>query len=320
VRERRARVFAGLVALMPLAVLLSLSVGGGLGEGAILRMRLTRVLVAALVGAALSVSGVILQAVLRNPLAEPFILGISAGGGLGAVAAIVLGVAASLGFWSVPACSFLGAVGTIFLVYGLARVGGRVPTHSLLLSGVVVGAVFGSLLMFIVDVAGSREDVHGLQSVVWWLLGDLEVLHAEIVHVLAGVVALGVVAAVCFSRDLNLMVLGEEPAAHLGLHVERMKVAFFVMSSLVTAASVAACGLIGFVGLIVPHIIRLIIGPDHRVLVPAAALGGASFLMLADAVGRAALPARGVPIGVVTAFLGGPFFLFLLRRGRRRWG
>ena len=314
-KRRQTIVLWLLILALPLAALTGITLGfGSLSTPGILALRVTRVSVALLVGAALSVAGVILQAVLRNPLADPYVLGISAGGGLGAVLVIVILPAAVL--WQ-PAAAFAGAVLTIFLVYSLARVGGRVPVHSLLLSGVVVGAVLGSLLMFLVSVSNARE----MKEAIWWLLGDLGVRDIGMLGMLGGAVVVGVGAAVLFGRDLNVMALGEEPAAHLGLHVERMKIVFFVISSLITAATVATCGLIGFVGLIVPHILRRLVGPDHRRLVPACALGGAAFLVLADTLARVVRQPLEVPIGVVTAFLGGPFFLFLLRRGRRRtWG
>jgi iron complex transport system permease protein len=317
-KQKTLWVLIGLLLLLPISVGLTVFIGlGDVHNPAILHLRLARVLGAGLAGAALAVSGAILQAILRNPLADPYVLGISAGGGLGATLMIVVGGVAALGTWSVPAAAFAGSVATIFLVYALARKGGKAPAHSLLLSGVVVGAVFGSLMMFMV----STMKAETLHSVTGWLLGDTEIQHAPILYVLIAAVAAGIGVALLFSRDLNVMVLGEEPAAHLGLHVERVKKMFFVLSSLVTGATVAACGLIGFVGLIVPHMVRMAIGPDHRYLIPASVLGGASFLILADLVAHVVMPPEVVPIGVITAFIGGPFFIFLLRRRKRAyWG
>jgi iron complex transport system permease protein len=192
-----------------------------------------------------------------------------------------------------------------------------VQIHSLLLSGVIVGAVFSSLLLFLIYTSQATT----MHSIMGWLLGDTEVQYTQLIIVMAATVAIALALAQIFSRDLNVMVLGEEPAAHLGLHVERVKKMFFVLSSVVTGATVAACGLIGFVGLIVPHMVRLLIGPDHRYLIPASAVGGAAFLILADTLARVILTPQVVPIGVVTAFLGGPFFIFLLRRRKRAyWG
>jgi iron complex transport system permease protein len=214
------------------------------------------------------------------------------------------------GVWGVPALAFAGALCTIFLVYALARTAsGAVPVPTLLLSGVIVGAVLSSILMFIVATSDSEK----LHNVMWWLLGSLQALDWRPLEISAPAVAVGLLMAMLLSRDLNVMTLGEEPAAHLGLNVEQTKKLFFLVASLMTGATVAACGLIGFVGLIVPHIVRLVIGPDHRRLVPASALAGATFLVLADSFARSVLPVE-IPIGVVTAFLGGPFFLFILRR------
>jgi iron complex transport system permease protein len=281
-----------------------------MAQSSIVRLRCARILLALVTGAALSASGVIFQAILRNPLAEPYVLGISSGAGLGAALAIVFGLHAA-GAWTLPGMAFAGALGTILLVYALARTAaGGIPAPTLLLSGAIVHAVLGSLLMFLVSVTPS-EDLH---NVVWWLLGNLQVFDWQLLRVVAMVVVAGLAMTVLCARDLNLLALGEEPAAHLGLHVERTVKVFFLVASLMTGATVAACGLIGFVGLIVPHAVRLIVGPDHRRLVPASALAGAAFLVLADSFARTAMAPLEIPIGVITAMLGGPFFLFLLRR------
>jgi iron complex transport system permease protein len=276
----------------------------------IIEMRVARILLAVIAGAGLSVAGVIFQSLLRNPLADPYVLGVSSGSGLGAALAILFGLSA-IGVWTLPAMAFVGALGTIVLVYALARTSaGVIPVHTLLLSGAIVNAVLGSMLMFLVSVAPSQD----LHNVVWWLLGSLQVFDWRLLRIVGVVVAVGFAISVVLARDLNLMTLGEETAAHLGLNVEQTKRLFFVVASLMTGATVAACGLIGFVGLIVPHIMRIAIGPDHRRLVPASALAGAAFLVLADTFARTVKPPIEVPIGVITAFLGGPFFLFLLRR------
>ena len=286
------------------------------GSG-IIRLRLARILLAVVAGAGLSVAGVVFQALLRNPLAEPYVLGVSSGAGLGAAFAIILG-AGILGAWTLPAMAFAGAIGTIFLVYTLARsADGTVPVHTLLLSGVIISAVFGSILMFIVSTYGTEN----LHNVIWWLLGNLQIFDWSLLRVASIVVICGVAISILFARDLNVMTLGEEPATHLGVSVEHTKKLFFLVASLMTGAIVAACGLIGFVGLIVPHSVRLIVGPDHRRLVPASALTGAIFLVLTDSFARTVNAPMEIPIGVVTAFLGGPFFLFLLRQRKRSyWG
>ena len=327
-KRKRILVLVVLLLLLAAAVAASLLLGvadltgpDGAINRDVLSLRLSRVWLALVVGAGLSVAGVMLQAVLRNPLAEPYLLGVSAGGGLGAALALALGVTAA-GSLMVTGYAFLGAIGTIFLVYALARVGGRVPIHNLLLAGVVVGAMFGSILMFLVSISNTNM----LRDIIGWLLGNLEVARWSDHYAVTVAVVLGVGLAMVFRRDLNVMLLGEEPAAHLGLRVERMKKFFFILGSLVTAAAVATCGIIGFVGLIVPHVMRMILGADHRYLVPGAALAGALFLVVTDAFARnilrlTPLGAAVIPIGVVTAILGGPFFLYLLRRRRKGyWG
>jgi iron complex transport system permease protein len=316
--KKSLMVYGGLLAALAAACTIALFVGAvhvPLSEmrgSRIIELRLARILLGAIAGGGLSVAGVIFQSLLRNPLAEPYVLGVSSGSGLGAALAILLGMNA-LGVWTLPGMAFAGALGTILLVYALAETGaGAIPVHTLLLSGAIVNAVLASLLMFLVSVAPS-EDLH---SVVWWLLGSLQVLDWPLLRVAGGVVAAGLVVCVLLARDLNLMTLGEEAAAHLGLNVEQTKKLFFIVASLMTGATVAACGLIGFVGLIVPHTVRLLVGPDHRRLVPASALAGAAFLVLADSFARVVIAPKEIPIGVITAFLGGPFFLFLLKRKR----
>lgn len=311
-------IHGALLAALAAACLLSLFAGAvrvpveEMLRSGIVRLRLARMALSIVAGAGLSVAGVIFQAILQNPLAEPYVLGVSSGAGLGAALAIVLGLSAA-GAWTVPATAFAGALGTIVLVYALARTtAGAAPAQTLLLSGVVVNAVFSSMLMFLVSTAPSEE----MHSVVWWLLGSLQTFDWQLLRVVAAVVGAGLLLTLLFARDLNLMTLGEEPAVHLGLDVRWTRGLFLMAASLMTGATVAACGLIGFVGLIVPHSVRLAIGPDHRRLVLASALAGAAFLVLADSLARTAIAPVEIPIGVITAFLGGPFFLFLLRRRR----
>lgn len=284
-------------------------------ESGIIRLRAARIALAIVAGAGLSVAGVVFQALLRNPLAEPYVLGVSSGAGLGAAIAIILG-AGVFGVWTLPTMAFIGAIVTILLVYSIAQSsGGAVPVHTLLLSGVIVSAVLGSILMFIVSICPAEN----LHNVVWWLLGNLQIFDWPLLRIVSAVVVTGVVITILLARDLNVMTLGEEPAAHLGLEVEQTKKVFFIVASVMTGATVAACGLIGFVGLIVPHTVRLMIGPDHRRLVPASALAGAVFLVLTDIFARTVIAPVEIPIGVVTAFLGGPFFLYLLRRRKQSY-
>jgi iron complex transport system permease protein len=276
----------------------------------IIRLRVARILLAIVVGAGLSVSGAVFQALLRNPLAEPYILGVSSGAGLGATSAIVLGMG-TLSIWSVPAMAFCGSIITIMVVYRLAREpNGVVPVYTLLLAGVIVNAALSSVLMFIVSSSSSDE----LHNVIWWLLGNLQIFDWQLLQLVSVVILLSLAVVIAMSHKLNIITLGEEPASHLGLNVEATKKIFFLLASLMTASAVAACGLIGFVGLIIPHCVRLAIGPDHRKLVLASAITGAIFLVLADSFARTIMDSTEIPIGVVTTFIGGPFFLFLLKR------
>lgn len=320
-RRKGWLVYGTMLAALLCACLLSLFAGavrvsaGEFLQSPIVRLRVARILLAIVAGAGLSVAGVIFQALLRNPLAEPYVLGVSSGAGLGAAVAIILGFGV-LGTWMLPATAFAGALGAIVLVYAMAREpDGTLPVQTLLLSGVIVSAVLGSVLMFLV----SSSPAESLHDVVWWLLGNLQIFDWGLLRIIAAVVLAGVLLTVLLARDLNVMTLGEEGAAHLGLHVKRTRMVFFLAGSLVTAAAVAGCGLIGFVGLIVPHSVRLALGPDHRRLVPASALAGATFLVLADAFARTVIAPVEIPIGVVTSLLGGPFFLFLLRRRRHSY-
>ena len=306
--------FGLLVSLVGVA-LLSLLVGStGLWDGdlAIMKLRLGNMLLAAVAGAGLSVAGAVLQGVLRNPLADPYVLGMSGGAGLGYGLVVITG-AVWLGSWVLPAGAFAGALATMVLVYLLAKTGSTIPVTTLLLAGVIMGAMTGALLMFIVSI-GSYEQMHDL---VWWMLGSLQVTDWKLPLLVAGVVLVGIALACVFSRELNVMVLGEEEARFLGVRVELAKRLFFIIASLMTGAVVSACGLIGFVGLIVPHAVRLAIGPDNRTLIPVSAIVGAGFLILANTFAQVIIAPRLLPIGVVTAFLGGPFFIYLLRQRRR---
>lgn len=318
--KSKTNVFAWLVILLLIIIPISIFVGmvwisplGLINERAmdIIKLRSLRIILGFLCGASLSVAGCVLQGLLRNPLAEPYVLGVSSGAALGAVSCIVLGLSGSwFGIGMLPLMAFLGAVLTIILVYNLAKIDGQVPLPSLLLSGVIVGAVFASLLMFIISTSESRA-VH---NIVWWLLGNLEVFDVKLLIITAIITIVGIGACYLFWRDLNIITLGEEPASHLGIEVQNLKKILFILASLLTAACVAACGLIGFVGLIVPHTMRLIVGPNHRVLIPSSALAGGVFLIISDLLARTIFPPAGVPIGVITALIGGPFFIFLLRR------
>lgn len=279
----------------------------------ILQLRLPRIILGGLVGAGLATAGTAFQAILRNPLADPYVIGVSAGAGLGATLGIILGMNTYiLGFSTVPALAFLGAVITVALVYGLARMGSGVSISSLLLAGVAVGAFLTACISLLL-VFYRRN----LDEVVFWLMGGLAGRGWRQVWNMVPYVLLGLAVLRLLARNLNLMTLGEEHAAYLGVEVARTKNLTLAAGSLLAAAAVAVSGVIGFVGLMIPHMARMIIGGDHRRLIPFAALFGAAFMMAADTIARVALAPLEIPVGVITALCGGPFFLWLLRRRGR---
>lgn len=283
---------------------------GGLGDTLIVGVRLPRVLLAAVVGAALAGAGVLYQALFRNPLADPYILGVSSGAGLGAMIAIVATAhATALRFGAVPLAAFTGALLTIALVVKLASLRGRLEATSLLLAGVAVSYVLAAMTSFLMVFA--REQ---MAQVVFWMMGGLGSASWGYLAMVAPMFALGIAVPLVFTRDLNLMLLGDERAGQLGVPVERFRIIVLAAASLLTAAAVAVAGLIGFVGLMTPHIVRLVLGPDHRSLLPASVLTGAIVLVLADLVARVILAPVEIPVGIVTAVLGGPFFIYLLVR------
>ncbi|MGH0031330.1 MAG: FecCD family ABC transporter permease [Myxococcota bacterium] len=274
------------------------------------RVRVPRAVLAALVGASLAVSGVLFQALLRNPLADPFVLGVSGGAAVGGIAALALGV----GYAAVPPAAFAGAVLTTVVLYAVAGVGGRVSGTHLLLTGVVFNAFASAAIVFLASLAGLTEGA----SIFLWLIGSLSAARIDIAGFVALFLAGGVVAAWASARNLNLLALGEESAQQLGVDVARQQRVLLVSTSLMVGAAVAVAGLVGFVGLIIPHLLRLALGPDHRLLVPASALGGAAFLVLCDTLARTLLGGRELPVGAITALAGGPLFLYLLRRHHAR--
>jgi iron complex transport system permease protein len=328
-RASRAAVVAALLAAAVFSAVLGLLVGGsalGMGEalGALTGgggetarsivwdLRAPRVALGFLVGGALAVSGAALQALVRNPLADPYLLGLSGGASLGAVVAIAAGVAS---VWAMPLAAFLGALLTIAAVYRLALVaGGRLDSRVLLLAGVVVGAFAGALTSGILSVTESVR----VRSAMLWLLGGLGGVGWAGVAALAAysVPALFVLARE--ARSLNLLALGDEPAQHLGADVARTRRRVYVAASLLTAAAVAAAGIIGFVGLAIPHLIRMVRGQDYRGLLPSSFVLGGSFLVLADAGARTVFAPLELPVGVITAVVGVPLFAVLLRRTAAR--
>ena len=272
-------------------------------------VRLPRIFFAGIVGASLSLGGLVFQAILRNPLADPYILGISGGSALGAIIGIVIG--ASSFYLGIPLLAFMGALVTVFLVFVMAG-GTRGPLldNSLLLSGVVVNAFFSAAILFFLSIVNSME----LHSITFWLMGDLS--HASIKEIcVAGACLLtGFVLLYAQARKLNLMVQGEDTAEHMGVNVERTKQWLLVVTSLIISVAVSLAGIIGFVGIMVPHLMRLIFGSDHRLILPVSALFGASFLIVADTIARIVFAPAELPVGVITALCGAPYFIFLLKR------
>jgi iron complex transport system permease protein len=279
------------------------------------QIRLPRVLLSALVGAGLGVAGALLQGMFGNPLAEPGIIGVSAGAAVGGVVAIGTGATAA-GPWALPLAAFAGGLLTTWLVYRGARSGGRTETVTLVLTGIAVNAMAGALIGLTMFLADDAE----LRSITFWSLGSVATATWRNVAVAAPLVLLGVAAACRFARPLDLLALGERQAGHLGVDVERLRARLVVVVAVLTAAGVAVAGIISFVGLVVPHLVRLVAGPGHRTGLPASALGGALVLTLADLLARTvAVPAE-VPLGVLTALVGAPAFLLLLRGTRRAQG
>ena len=278
------------------------------------RIRMPRLVVAMLVGASLSVAGVIFQALLRNPLADPFILGVSGGAALGAIAVLALGTLVGLSADAVPVAAFVGAIAATILLYAVAAVRGRVAPTQLLLTGVVFNAFASAAIIFLASLAGLVDGAR----IFLWLIGNLSAATSGATGMVALFLALGLLCALGLARSLNLLALGDEPAQQLGVSIEVHKRILLVATSLMVGAAVAVSGLIGFVGLIIPHLLRLVLGPDHRLLVPASALAGAAFLVVCDTVARTILGGRELPVGAITALVGGPLFLFLLRRSHAR--
>lgn len=284
--------------------------GGATSRDIVLGLRLPRVLLGVLVGGGLAMAGATFQALLRNPLAEPYILGISGGASVGAVLVLASGWAAT-GSWVLPLAAFAGAVLAIVMVFGVATATGRaMDVRVLLLAGVVVAAFFSACITLILSVSSART----VQSAVLWIMGSLAAADWGNVGLTAAYTIPAAMVLLAFARPLNLMAIGEETAAYLGTDVERVKRLALLIAALITASGVAVAGVIGFVGLVVPHAVRLMIGPDHRALLPLSFLAGGAFLTLADLVARLALAPTEIPIGVITAFVGVPFFLMLLRR------
>ncbi|MGE0220565.1 FecCD family ABC transporter permease [Mycolicibacterium sp.] len=278
------------------------------------QVRGPRVLLAAVVGAGLSVVGMALQALIRNPLADPYLLGVSSGASVGAVGVIVAG-AGLAGAVSASAAAFIGSLAALALVYALSRSGGQITTTRLVLAGVAVAYVLSALTSLMLILARSGDQA---RQILTWLLGGLGGAQWDTLWLPFVVVAAGLAVTLTHSRTLNLLLAGDDAATTMGVDTQRFRARMFVLASLLTGVLVAASGPIGFVGLILPHAVRLVVGSDHRRALPAAAVAGATFLVLADIAARTLATPQEIPVGVLTALCGGPFFLWLLRRDARR--
>lgn len=311
-----------------LALILSLSVGpvklsladvfaSLIGKGSenyiIQNVRLPRILCCVLVGAALSVSGLAMQGLFRNPMASPSVIGVSSGAAFGASLAMGFGVGLTFGMYAVPAMSFVFCFGTMFLVYILARTSGGTSVTMLLLAGIAVGAFFNGM----VSVVQYIVDESTLPGIVYWLMGNVAdcrwpEFRLALIPVIAGMMIIWMRA-----KELNLISLGEEQAENLGVNVDQTRILLLIGSSLAVAGAVSISGIIGFVGLIIPHVFRMIVGPDHKVLVPLSIVGGAAFLIIMDVVSRSIMSPVELPIGILTALLGAPFFIYIMRTKRK---
>ena len=286
----------------------------------ILQIRLPRIIAGVVVGAALAASGVVYQGVFRNPMADSYVLGVSAGAAVGASISILFGAGvAFFGFGLMQVAAFLGALFAMFLVYNISRVGSRVSVTTLLLNGIAVNFFLYAVVALLEIIAGHNE----LQAIVSWLIGGFgRVLWTEIWPVLPFIIV-GIVLSYFYARDLNLLAAGEDQAQHLGVNVEKVKQVLLVFASMTTAAAVSLCGLVGFVGLMVPHITRIVIGPDHRILFPASTIVGAIYLVVCDAVARVITMPFGstleLPVGIITMIAGAPFFVILFRKKKQRY-
>jgi len=276
-------------------------------------IRLPRIILAGLVGAALSIAGATYQGLFRNPLADPYLIGVAQGAAVGAVLGFLLNVSwQGFEFGLIPVMAFIGALVSVLIVYMIARVGKMLPVTTLILAGVALGAFFMALVSYMITI--SEEQIHG---VMFWLMGSFSLSRWSEVQVVLPIVLAGVAVIMIYARSLNLIQLGEEQAQQLGVNVEKVKVILLAAATLITAAAVSFVGIIGFVGIIIPHAVRLMWGADYRFLLPLYVLVGATFMILADIVSRTIMAPSEIPIGVITALCGAPFFLYLLRQRTR---
>ncbi len=289
---------------------------GTWGNRILVKDNAQRVLTGALVGAGLAACGCVMQALFRNPMASPYILGLSSGASLGAAVGLLFTIPFIPVAVATPILAFVTCLATMFIVYGIAHVGGSSHTETLLLTGIAVSAMMSAVVSFLTFIAGDK-----MEDIVFWGMGSLERAEWADIAVITPMVAAGIAVMACYSKSLNAIMIGDSHAMDLGIEVGKTRLILLLASTLVTAAAVAFVGAIGFVGLIIPHIFRIILGPDNRLLLPMSAFGGAAFLILCDYLAHMVTPGYGVlPIGVLTALVGAPYFIYLLRRRRNEVG
>ncbi|MCJ2556336.1 MAG: iron chelate uptake ABC transporter family permease subunit, partial [Candidatus Thermoplasmatota archaeon] len=271
----------------------------------LVNLRLPRILLACAVGAALSISGAVMQCLFRNPLAEPYILGVSSGAAVGVSLGLIWGLTSLL---STPILAFSGALITVAAVYGIAQVRGRIKTDTLLLAGVAIASFLSAVSFYMLYAAGKDRDL-----IISWIMGSFALTTFDEVLITTFVLAMGGLVVFLFARDMNVMLMGEETAKQLGVDADTVKIIVLVTASILAAIAVAFVGIVGFVGLIIPHIVRMTLGPDNRILIPASAFAGGIFLIWMDVLARTVAGGQEIPIGIITAFCGAPFFIYLLR-------
>lgn len=312
-----------LLALILMAVsLLALSLGPahvplskifhpqGIESIILFKIRLPRIILGLVVGAALAVAGVIFQGMFRNPLVEPYTLGVSGGAALGVSLSVIAG------FRIIPLAGFLGALGAISLVYFIARRQGILRISMLLLTGVMISFIASAIILLIMSLAQE----HQLHGILFWIMGSLEETNPSLIKLVSLIILIAIAISFLFSRVLNVLSLGEEEALHLGVNIERTKRTLFILGSLMAGAAVSVSGIIGFVGLLVPHFMRLLVGPDHRILLPTSCLAGGIFLVLSDTIARTIISPLELPVGVITGILGGSLFIYFLTKRTLKLG
>lgn len=276
-------------------------------------IRLPRVLLGVLVGASLSMAGAAFQGMFKNPMADPYVIGISSGAALGATLAIILNISINiLGISSISLSAFIGALAAVIMVYNIARTNNKVPVNTLLLAGVAIGQFFTAIMSFLM-VLYNKD----MNKIIYWTLGSLAGKGWEPLLRMSIPMIIAMLLINFFARDLNIMLTGEESAQSLGVDVERTKIYILILGTLITSLAVSIGGIIGFVGLIIPHIVRILLGPDHRILLPSSALLGGIFMIFADTMARTIISPVEIPVGIITALFGGPFFIYLLKSKKK---